>query len=43
MLILELTVPSFILEKERMEAFDAGVTFIKNVHRRLGFDIDKLD
>lgn len=36
-------VPKAILEEERMEAFDASIEFIKGVHRRYGFDIDKID
>ncbi|KAJ4303668.1 hypothetical protein N0V90_002569 [Kalmusia sp. IMI 367209] len=36
-----LELPKSILEKERMEAFDTAVDFIKRVHRKYGFDVDK--
>jgi hypothetical protein len=32
-------VPKSILEKERIQAFDASVEFIKSVHKKYGFDI----
>jgi hypothetical protein len=35
----DVTVPKAVLEKERIDAFEASVLFIKEVHRKNGFDI----
>lgn len=37
----EATVPSAVLEEERVQAFEAGLEFIKRVHRKHGFDQDR--
>ncbi|CAO2654397.1 Nn.00g111300.m01.CDS01 [Neocucurbitaria sp. VM-36] len=38
-----LELPKFILEKERMEVFERSVEFISEVHRKGGFDVNKVD
>ncbi|KAF2007706.1 alpha/beta-hydrolase [Amniculicola lignicola CBS 123094] len=37
-----LELPSFVLEKERMEVFDASVEVVRRAHRRGGWDVDVL-
>jgi hypothetical protein len=38
---LYVVVPSFILEKERVEVFERSVELIRNVHRKAGFGIEE--
>ena len=39
-LLTDCIMPSlFIQEKTRMDAFSAGCTFIKEVHKKYGFDL----
>jgi hypothetical protein len=39
-LLADFVVPSFFIqEKTRMDAFGAGCTFIKEVHKEYGFDL----
>ncbi|KAF2819621.1 alpha/beta-hydrolase [Ophiobolus disseminans] len=33
--------PSFILEKERVEIFERSIAFIKEAHKKAGYEIDK--
>jgi len=36
-----MAVPSFVLEKERVKAFDKSIGFIREAHRKAGFELDK--
>ncbi|OAL45069.1 alpha/beta-hydrolase [Pyrenochaeta sp. DS3sAY3a] len=38
-----LELPSFVLEKERMMVFERSVEVIREVHRKNGFDLGKID